>query len=104
MAPERKEGKVLFVDDEEGIRNVMGITLADAGYQVLTDPDGETALALCRRDSKARPKRAVFRSSSPGHCIRPPGREKIRSRPCRRVPAYPYAPSPIAKRAPKEAS
>jgi CheY-like chemotaxis protein len=51
MAPERKVWKVLFVDDEEGIRKVMAITLADAGYQVLTAPDGETALSLCAKES-----------------------------------------------------
>jgi CheY-like chemotaxis protein len=41
MAPERKVWKVLFVDDEEGIRKVMEITLADVGYQVLIVPGGE---------------------------------------------------------------
>jgi PAS domain S-box-containing protein len=51
MAKEQKEWKVLFVDDEEGIRKVMAITLADAGYRVLTAPDGETALELCLRES-----------------------------------------------------
>ncbi len=51
MAPEPKVWKVLFVDDEDGIRKVMAITLADAGYQVLTAPDGETALSLCRKES-----------------------------------------------------
>ncbi len=51
MAPERKVWKVLFVDDEEGIRKVMEITLADAGYLVLTAPDGETALSLCAKES-----------------------------------------------------
>jgi len=51
MAPERKRWKILFVDDEEGIRKVMAITLLDAGYQVLTAPDGESALDLCRTES-----------------------------------------------------
>jgi PAS domain S-box-containing protein len=51
MAPERKVWKVLFVDDEEGIRKVMAITLTDAGYQVLTAPDGETALSFCEEES-----------------------------------------------------
>ncbi|MGE4553370.1 MAG: response regulator [Desulfovibrionaceae bacterium] len=37
---------VLLVDDEEGIRTVMSITLMDMGYQVSTAPDGETALAM----------------------------------------------------------
>ncbi len=37
---------LLLVDDEEGIRNVLKITLSHAGYQVLTAPDGEQALEL----------------------------------------------------------
>jgi hypothetical protein len=36
MGSERKVWEVPFVDDEEGIRKVMAITLTDAGYQVLT--------------------------------------------------------------------
>jgi len=38
--------KILLVDDEEGIRNVLGISLADLGYDVLTAEDGEEALRL----------------------------------------------------------
>ncbi|MCG8565050.1 MAG: hybrid sensor histidine kinase/response regulator [Desulfobacterales bacterium] len=37
---------LLLVDDEEGIRNVLDITLSHAGYQVLTAPDGETAMGI----------------------------------------------------------
>jgi two-component system, NtrC family, sensor kinase len=44
-----KTWKVLFIDDEEGIRKVMAITLADAGYQVLSAADGATGLELCRQ-------------------------------------------------------
>jgi len=51
MASERKQWKVLVVDDEEGIRKVMAITLSDAGYQVLTAADGETALSICEKES-----------------------------------------------------
>jgi two-component system NtrC family sensor kinase len=40
--------KVLFIDDEEGIRKVMAISLADAGYEVLTAADGESGLRLCQ--------------------------------------------------------
>jgi len=40
--------KVLFVDDEEGIRKVMAISLADAGYEVFTARNGESGLELCR--------------------------------------------------------
>jgi len=92
MAPEPKVWKVLFVDDEEGIRKMMAITLTGAGYQVLTAPDGATALSLCRRDSRAGPRRAVSRSSFQARCTRRPGQETIRSRPCHRAPACPYAP------------
>ncbi|MGE5841888.1 MAG: sigma-54-dependent transcriptional regulator, partial [Deltaproteobacteria bacterium] len=51
MAAERKHWKVLFVDDEEGIRKVMAITLEDAGYQVVTASDGDAALMLCEKES-----------------------------------------------------
>jgi two-component system, NtrC family, sensor kinase len=37
---------ILLVDDEEGIRKVMGISLRDAGYQVSTAADGEQGLKL----------------------------------------------------------
>jgi len=43
--------KVLFIDDEEGIRKVMAISLADAGYEVLTAADGESGLRVCREQS-----------------------------------------------------
>ncbi|EGY24770.1 sensory box protein [Desulfovibrio sp. A2] len=36
---------ILLVDDEEGIRTVLGIALADAGYHVTTAASGEEALA-----------------------------------------------------------
>ena len=35
---------ILLVDDEPGIRKVMGIALTDLGYQVITAPDGKAAL------------------------------------------------------------
>jgi len=38
--------KVLLVDDEEGIRTVLGISLADAGYDVRTAASGEEALVV----------------------------------------------------------
>lgn len=37
---------ILLVDDEEGIRTVLGISLADMGYDVLTAENGERALEL----------------------------------------------------------
>jgi signal transduction histidine kinase len=39
---------ILLVDDEEGIRKVLGISLADAGYNVLTAGSGEDALSTFR--------------------------------------------------------
>ena len=41
MAP-----KILLVDDEAGIRKVLGIFLTDCGYQVLTAKNGEEGLHL----------------------------------------------------------
>ena len=38
--------KVLLVDDEEGIRKVLGISLADVGYEVHTAGDGRVALQM----------------------------------------------------------
>lgn len=38
--------KVLLVDDEDGIRTVLGVSLADAGYQVMTAANGIEALDI----------------------------------------------------------
>ena len=38
--------KILLVDDEEGIRKVLGITLSDMGYDVYTATDGKEALRV----------------------------------------------------------
>jgi YesN/AraC family two-component response regulator len=43
--------KVLLIDDEEGIRKVMSLTLTDTGYQVFTAADGETGLRICLEKS-----------------------------------------------------
>lgn len=40
---------ILLVDDEEGIRKVLGISLADSGYKVLTAGSGEEALQLFQK-------------------------------------------------------
>jgi len=37
---------ILLVDDEEGIRNVLNITLGHAGFNVLLAPDGDQGLAV----------------------------------------------------------
>jgi signal transduction histidine kinase/FixJ family two-component response regulator len=43
------ETKILLVDDEEGIRKVLGISLMDIGYQVLTAENGKQALDVFRQ-------------------------------------------------------
>ena len=42
--------KLLLVDDEEGIRKVLGISLTDSGYTVLTAENGEEALRIFDRE------------------------------------------------------
>ena len=43
--------KVLIIDDEQGIRNVLSIALTDAGYDVLTAADGGTGVQLFEAES-----------------------------------------------------
>ena len=43
--------KLLLVDDEEGIRKVLGISLSDMGYDVLTAENGDEALSIFRTQS-----------------------------------------------------
>ena len=45
--------KLVLADDEAGIRKVLGISLEDAGYEVLLAEDGEKALALFRQSAPA---------------------------------------------------
>ena len=45
--------KILLVDDEEGIRTVLGITLADYGYEVLKAGSGGEALQIFRERKPA---------------------------------------------------
>jgi signal transduction histidine kinase len=47
------EKSILLVDDEEGIRKVLGISLSDMGYKVLTAENGKEALQIFK---KARPR------------------------------------------------
>jgi len=42
------EEKILLVDDEEDIRDVLSISLADLGYEVVTAENGEEALRIIR--------------------------------------------------------
>jgi signal transduction histidine kinase len=45
------EQRILLVDDEEGIRKVLGLSLADMGYEVFSAGSGEEALKLFRKKS-----------------------------------------------------
>jgi len=45
--------KLLLADDEEGIRKVLGIYLADSGYEVLTAENGLQALDIFRQAQPA---------------------------------------------------
>ncbi|MCK5836124.1 MAG: response regulator [Desulfobacula sp.] len=42
--------KVLLIDDDEDIRDIMAITLKDAGYSVICAPDGYAGLMLATRE------------------------------------------------------
>ncbi|MBC2703321.1 hybrid sensor histidine kinase/response regulator [Desulfobacula sp.] len=42
--------KILLIDDDEDIRDIMSITLKDAGYSVICAPDGHTGLMLAARE------------------------------------------------------
>ena len=43
-----KKETILLVDDEAGIRKVLGISLSDMGYEVVTAENGEEALRIFR--------------------------------------------------------
>jgi signal transduction histidine kinase len=47
------DDKLLLADDEEGIRKVLGIALADSGYEVLTAENGLEALRIFREAQPA---------------------------------------------------
>jgi C4-dicarboxylate-specific signal transduction histidine kinase len=51
MISQEKSNPVLLVDDEEDIREVLGITMEDMGYDVKTAENGEKALELFKRFS-----------------------------------------------------
>ena len=55
--------KLLLADDEEGIRKVLGISLADRGYEVLTAEDGDEALKIF---SRAKPQIVLTDIKMPG--------------------------------------
>ena len=41
---------VLVVDDEEGIRGLLSEALRQAGFRVLTAPNGENVPQMCRKE------------------------------------------------------
>ncbi len=43
--------KILLIDDDAGIRRILSLALEDAGYTVITAPDGEEGLKRCREES-----------------------------------------------------
>jgi signal transduction histidine kinase/CheY-like chemotaxis protein len=45
------EEKILLVDDEEGIRKILGISLTDSGYQVFTAENGAEALKIINTEN-----------------------------------------------------
>jgi signal transduction histidine kinase/FixJ family two-component response regulator/molybdopterin converting factor small subunit len=47
-AAAHEDRRLLLVDDEEGLRTVLGISLKDAGYEVISAKDGQEALDLFR--------------------------------------------------------
>jgi two-component system NtrC family sensor kinase len=48
--PHRKPWRVVLIDDEEDIRDVMSITLSDEGYQVDTAADGFVGVEKCKKN------------------------------------------------------
>jgi len=47
------ERSILLVDDEEGIRKVLGISLTDMGYHVMTAANGRQALDIYKKNCPA---------------------------------------------------
>ena len=50
MKETSRDDTILLVDDEEGIRRVLGISLADTGYNVLTAANGLEALEIFKKN------------------------------------------------------
>lgn len=48
--PAQSEWRILLIDDEQDILDVVGLALKDAGYHVSTAPHGEAGLAACVDD------------------------------------------------------
>jgi signal transduction histidine kinase len=45
--------KLLLIDDEEGIRKILGLSLRDAGYEVILAVDGEQGIELFQKEHPA---------------------------------------------------
>ena len=45
------KSKLLLIDDEEGIRKILGLSLRDAGYEVLTAADGNQGLECFQQEN-----------------------------------------------------
>ena len=43
--------KIVVIDDEEDIRQVISVVLADAGFEVATARDGEEGIKICSKFS-----------------------------------------------------
>lgn len=48
--PDQTDWRILLIDDEQDILDVVRLALTDAGYAVATALDGETGLQLCDRN------------------------------------------------------
>ena len=49
--PTSSDWKVVLIDDEEDIRDVLSVALRDSGYDVITAEDGATGLRKCEETS-----------------------------------------------------
>jgi PAS domain S-box-containing protein len=43
--------KIVLIDDEEDIRDVLSLALRDSGYEVVSAPDGKSGLQMCEKIS-----------------------------------------------------
>jgi signal transduction histidine kinase len=48
--PAQPDWRILLIDDEQDILDVVGLALKDAGYHVSTAPHGQAGLAVCADD------------------------------------------------------
>jgi DNA-binding response OmpR family regulator len=56
-------GRVLLIDDDAGIRELITVALTDEGYEVLTAPDGEVGLEVALME---RPDLILLDTRMPG--------------------------------------